>query len=937
MATVLPNTFDPAESFRDRYLRSPEASRKEYLHLVQRNLWTFQLNEKKSQKILETVRKVVIVFQILLSLGFPLSLSYLPAWVSWGIGLPMIAIILPLIQSKLSHGFSIPVPYFKHTGGLSYYWKQLTSGSEYYKRQGDALLLLRQALRERAIKSLSPIGEWDLPAVDPHLKSDLMMKDELNKTHPRSAHDFARITSTVSSATRPCYDLEVTPFVQIQATMQLAQLPHGDGWDTVAETVGKAKVELVQGHVERYLQLIDEAKERAFAIGHGAVSREELDQFIFRVGYLNMSPKDFFETITQRSAEESVGLSREDLTAILKIMTPKEFADEMKGVRRLVRKLHGALETLHDQGYKLYQISHAGWAPYIDRYNAAVGAREDSFESYSHLYDLVQESHRLKSTLKEWIASHPTSILKKIEKDLQDAEAQLLIPGLIEILSQKNGNSRLDEVVLNKQRNREVLNRWIEKHPHFKADTVTQIVEMHRQIRSEIEKGCQKLREIQSSALQERVPAWVQYRKENFSGLDAYQARYHEGMLAKMRQDLFDQTMKNLEANAKRLLCELEQLHLEGGSLFKESHTAWADYIDMYRSVFEVPDQANAHLIDEIAEEESYHDQGPDDTQKILRMQGLIVHSHALKNELKKWIASHPTSMFADYEKHLKKSENTLLSSGLISELRLMDGDEVMGDFEMRDPVHRQELKAWLKKHYDLTTETVAKIVQRYDAMNAVIQSGHVRLDEIKALPFEDQAAALVDYRKAHVEKINSSLSYVGETSFWKRVGSALFSRVNPPFLPFETIELRDEDSVHLRSKKINEIRINQQLMKIDQQMLWINRIRRFGLEYVTKIALMIVAMLIANPWVIFGLSFASLAIHLISMKIDSHLEKMNREKQALKLEKELYPRTKIERIPGNCLEIEEVERVTDKYDLAAFHSTWGRSLVTLKPIELRA
>lgn len=635
--------------------------------VVEAQIQQFEGSDRRTVRILDAADKIFFVLNTLISVGMILAVAFLPAWAPWGIGLPSI-LILGIIRTILN------------------------SKSESLKQRFEALLHLRGMVDSRSFKALLPKGEWDLPAIDPHLKSDAMMKDILMKSHPSGALDIARMTSAVSpsklgiSKNQKCCDIEITPFVKIQAAHTFSQLPsYRDSWQSVIDCVSQAKKDLKERKVESYLEEMGEARARALVIGGSPPNMQHL----------------------------SIRPGKED------------YLHPIEAMQSSVKRLHREIESLHIRGAHLYNTFHTKWDAYV--------------EKYSEFLELVYEWNRY-------------------EEDL----------------------SRLEEF-----------------------------------------------------------------------------------------------------GSGEMLNCFQMEIALR-------------NYIDT---------------------------------------------STTLRAELASWFSSHPTSLMAEYLDHLAGQNSQMLSQAAVRMLGRYERTlpiEELTRTEEAEPELLSELKPWLEKHYDLRMETVGKIIQRHLAMRSTIQNGYARLRQIGELPFEQQALALSAYKKDHVSAINKMMGYVGEASFWRRVGSALFGKVGPAFLPFDQTPLQEEDQGYLRLKKIRELRINQHLEKIDSRMLLINRIKILGLEQVVSIALLIVSMVVSgNIWVAIGTSVGMLGIQLGSKAVDLHLKTLQKRKQGLKLQKTLWQYTAITEIPGTASELEEVNRVSRKHgvDLEGVHATWGRVLGEKAPL----
>ncbi len=184
---------------------------------------------------LETTAKVMQVVTALLLVLASGAMLYLPVWVPFGVCFPL-SLLLGITSSKFQ--------------------EKADAERKFY----DATLLLRGQLSQNTLLVHQPHGEWDLPAVDPQLRSDRVMQKELEAKHPKSA---ARIAKLVHGL-----DLEVTPILQTQVSSALAQVPdQTEKWNQVRALVSKAKKHLYVGEFEEYEKLLATARELALLQG----------------------------------------------------------------------------------------------------------------------------------------------------------------------------------------------------------------------------------------------------------------------------------------------------------------------------------------------------------------------------------------------------------------------------------------------------------------------------------------------------------------------------------------------------------------------------------------------------------------------------------------------------------------------------------------------
>lgn len=179
---------------RDKLLERKEAPR--FFQILEVDKW-LQADKTEGQRklfYLEAAAKVIQVFTALLLVLMPLAVYYLPTWVPWGIGLPIILGLTFLAYPKIKKTI------------------------EPYKRDQEFVPFQKKFLTTDSTKSLHPFGEWDLPSRDERLKSDKMAEQELHITRPPSGREVEEIVGLRSpeSKTKRCIDLETTSFLDAE-------------------------------------------------------------------------------------------------------------------------------------------------------------------------------------------------------------------------------------------------------------------------------------------------------------------------------------------------------------------------------------------------------------------------------------------------------------------------------------------------------------------------------------------------------------------------------------------------------------------------------------------------------------------------------------------------------------------------------------------------
>src|SRR5262249_5766916 len=139
-----------------------------YIESVNKFINEYETSGRKKKKMFYIASKVVAISSAIISVLLPLAFYFFPIWVPLCIGLPAFfgcAIAYSLLEKQLD-GF---------------------------RARNRFVPALQSMLQNQSAHSLHPLGEWDLPATDDRLKSDLLAVKELEKKHPESASQIEKL------------------------------------------------------------------------------------------------------------------------------------------------------------------------------------------------------------------------------------------------------------------------------------------------------------------------------------------------------------------------------------------------------------------------------------------------------------------------------------------------------------------------------------------------------------------------------------------------------------------------------------------------------------------------------------------------------------------------------------------------------------------------
>jgi hypothetical protein len=428
-----------------------------YIEITEQTLEEQRSQGEKKIKCLDVVATVILVFTRVISVLLPLAICYCPAWVPWGIGLPLV-LILSIVRGKLN------------------------GKVEVYRRENEYVPYLKEFLKHYSVKKLHPVGEWDLPKLDERLKSDLMMKEELQKRHPKSAK---RIKRTVER-----HDLEMTPFVQQYAACRFAGMQHMQAkWAGIRKVQGEAASLLRKGDLVQFEKKHCEALQAAY---------ETLNA-------MPLNGSDFPALCARDQVESVVSMYGNfcrlfpEVDALFKegelLYAGYAFLEEAE---RTYASWQDYLQFAKDIKGKMTPLVHL-----LER-SAPPASADEILEALSAiqenqlrvaLWKLIDQTREIKKQLKGWIERHPLRCQVAIDQKMQAFDEQ-------EVLSKedlralatwirhypRNSEKKCVEIPKNVHFPKKI-REWLESHPGMRFKTAVELFEASFKLREALEKA----------------------------------------------------------------------------------------------------------------------------------------------------------------------------------------------------------------------------------------------------------------------------------------------------------------------------------------------------------------------------------------------------------------------------------------------------------------
>lgn len=443
-------------------------------------------------KFLSVLSKIIKVITTIFIAFMGIAIYYLPAWIPWGIVLPSV-ILLSIVDTKLR----------QHV--------------ETYRHKLTFLPFVQEFFNHQSLKSLHPIGEWDLPEQDKRLRSD---ESEFHKKHPdswksihpigkwdlaesgkqsRSEHQKLQSKQKADVETLiKNHDLEITPLVQSQIAGRFAGMNDLETrWSVVKKSMHKARVDFRRGSLEKYKRM----HRRAF----------------------NTTYADFLPVVWQ----EQKKWVRDVIEG--RVALPPEVAKRRVEAATLLyhsfSQLFPKVEKLLEEGKLLYApfaflskstCLDAGWKNYLE-YAKSVKEKMVSLAELIEkeewllalqyikelklkqtLFDLFDQTRQMESMISAWIKSHPSKRLANLEEDYERLKTSLLSDSKMKVFYDwitshpKSKEKKTIDLVKNSSFPKEV-RLWLDDHPLMGLKTASDLFNRFLKIRQKMKNTGHKL------------------------------------------------------------------------------------------------------------------------------------------------------------------------------------------------------------------------------------------------------------------------------------------------------------------------------------------------------------------------------------------------------------------------------------------------------------
>lgn len=378
-------------------------------------------------RYLEVAAKVTQVVTALLFVLMPLAVYYLPTWVPWGIGLPIILGLTFLAYPKMR---KILDTHQRDQVFTPFHKKFLTTDST---------------------KSLHPFGEWDLPSRDERLKSDKLAEKELHITRPSSGSEVEEIVGLRSRAikTKRCADLEMTSYVDAEVALRfsggtqrkvawkatqaasrelersaenrekfeekrkkLSTRAYGGEYPTLDFPSRTPKL-FIESTITFYQTLMRELEEAAKLHQKGSKKKRwntNYAPWITHISLIEFLDKKMVAALSIIGQQVSPDCT--DLTGLLKKLLasqenkfPTDFRDHLKNAEVSGQFTHRVYVWMFS---KLLSLTSKDGCERTKKYL-------EQEQLQRHLYKAIQDTRQVKAELSAWVDSHSSRKLKALE------------------------------------------------------------------------------------------------------------------------------------------------------------------------------------------------------------------------------------------------------------------------------------------------------------------------------------------------------------------------------------------------------------------------------------------------------------------------------------------------------------------------------------------
>lgn len=840
----------------------------------------FDTTQRPLLKRYDIIAKISSVALDVLTLLIPIAFHFCPLWLTLGVGLPS-ALILMVCKGKIQ-AKKMPI-----------------------EQECKYLELLKEKVKQNSFQALHSVGEWDLPLVDRRLISDRIPKSEKRGKWVEPVSQLDKRLRTLQ-----VLNIDLNARIKDHATKTLAQLSDPGNiqtWRRVQKKVIKAKKALRRNRFEDYRKGMAEAKILAYVFSReGEIvappdpsllpmpsEKDQLRKLFLQYQYfggLYQKLFDLQEHFGPDSCEEwscllkcAKEVKEEMEHMFLPLLNSQKFSDKKGDEHRKyhIQCLQVPLNELDEKILTIEEFS--DFCCWIQQ------NPEGAKQSISDVVDQLPHKQKIRSLLDQFEDFRTDSVVKMYERILaMRLQLQALLP--LEISASgwllTASSAEVASLIENAQKIKGDIEKEIESLPY-------QQIQCFKGVLKELD---QKV--LQPQALHD-LGNWIQQNpnEAEVSILDVIDQLPHHAEIKEQLDHLenldLDSVIKvygwNVVMHEKILAMCLRLLVLFPQKISEKGWLLAAQAAAMYS----------------------------------IKMASLIENAQKIKEDTEKRIENLPQKQNQRFKKTLDKLDQKVLQSHVIRDLdNWIQQNPKKANRYILDVIDQLPHHAEIKKQLDCLEHLHLNSVIEVYKQNVAMRK---RLDNVEKPDETKESIALFEKEVLNPLKrfINN---YNGEPSHCKRLGKALRK---PPAYPFDPVQIPKKSS-YLRTRKIEEKRINELLQQIDREIVLTHRINEYGISWGLDRGLFladaIFLLCFSNLWITFGISAALIGAKILYKYVNYRIRKMEEKKLAIRLHSILRDRLVIE-------DQNELKRLQEKYDLSGMAPTWSRVLAEGKGV----
>lgn len=990
-SSSLPATFNANESYSNRLLRFGARQRVILLKEVEAELQAYDAKGGGASKIAfkEKIIKVNIVFQIIIGILLG-ACAFAPIWVSWGIGLPF-GIVIACGGAILASCFQNQIASLKREHEIALHFKGMLQQHSFSCRLKEEWSLpTAESLYSHQKKgwdlptfsSLHPAGEYDLPEVDPRLKSDHVMKKEMKTKHPKTASDLERLVTTL--------DLDITPQVQKHVARSLAQDPDDGNWKKVQQMVAAAKEALREGNRQEYVALMAEAKRAGLYIGDAPLE----------IALPLPEPENRLKQV-EREYHSFITLPLDMTDEVYEIYWQSlQLASPKKLDRDAEKKLYTVKQRLFADCLIPGQQFEAVWEAFLAVENSPIKRKElfaryfvegHSFEERWKVFIQLQTFPQKKEALLANLLVERPGFEEKWEAFVEDyknlklemASYFPIPPGLsqkqvIKILSafdRQDFSIRMAELFNKAHDLKTELKKILLEHPFTKMSSP-----WSRDLKGydgQPFESCRvKLKIIRSRMLKEStVEALVRWCKADPERVDlSAQAALQLLPTDRKRQELEAWVEKNADMQQESLSDFLAFLPpkeiYEGLRAWIGEHPKRGDRtlnsilkrlplspfkMSLQKWIHDYPHLGDASIKSILAylpshalrmELKAWMDAYPKMKEASLNSVIALLSYKAIGHELQSVIHAHPGFARMPLKAALNKIPSPDLQNKLAHWIAIypeIKNDSLQAVCEwISSRGMREGLETWIDDHLELQDLSLYHdVIGRHRQLEEMADRAEQKLKaledgiseqlegKVDKIIWQDIKTKLYEFETKTLTPLGRAVDNRWVSSVFKRAYRIFMMKA--PVKPFDKITFSEKDTPYLRHLKMERMHYEELLKRIDTEIVWIYKssiLGAFAFQVVEVVALLIMQLvLLWNPWAIWGvgaaIALAQLSIHYLLHRLD--VKQQN--KQALMLPEILHNYPDIRHVPGNRPKLLELQKLQARLGLEGVVPTWSAAL----------